>query len=241
MIPVVGGADAAAWRDVQRATERVVPWYDRVNFVNTFGRVVLWRRRLARTVRPGEVVLELGSGPGSFARLVRPREFLCLDPSPFMLGVARGRLGDGPYRYLNGVAERLPFRDGTLDRVVCSFSFRQFVDKYGAIREIARVLRPGGELHVLEAARPPPGLRRAFMDSWLTIGVPAVLVALVPRRVRRDWEEQPFAAFFRSYVAMDPPEAYRDAMAASGFSPARLDYLSMRSVFHLQGVRARTT
>jgi len=94
---------------------------------------------------------------------------------------------------------------------------------------------------MLEAARPPPGLRRAFMDSWLTIGVPAVLAVLVPRRVRRAWEEPPFAAFVRSYEAMEPPEAYAAAMRSSGFSDVQLHYLSMRTVFHLAGVRARTT
>lgn len=234
------GAEAA-WRDVQGATERIIPYYDRVNFVNTFGRVPFWRQRLARTAGADDVVLELGSGPGSFARLLGARRTYCLDPNFRMLGVARGRLGDGRYRFVGGVAEGLPFRDGTFDCVYCSFSFRQFLDKGLAIREIARVLRPGGEAHMLEAARPPPGLRRAFMDSWLTIGVPAVLAVLVPRRVRRAWEEPPFAAFVRSYGAMEPPEAYAAAMRSSGFSDVRLHYLSMRTVFHLAGVRARTT
>jgi len=67
-----------------------------------------------------------------------------------------------------------------------------------------------------------------------------VLAVLVPRRVRRAWEEPPFAAFVRSYGAMEPPEAYAAAMRSSGFSDVRLHYLSMRTVFHLAGVRART-
>jgi len=235
------GGGEAAWRDVQGATERLVPYYERVNLVNTFGRVPFWRGRLARTAKPGDVALELGSGPGSFARLVRARRMFCLDASGRMLDVARSRLGGDRFRYVGGVAERLPFRDATFDKVYCSFSFRQFSDKRAAIREIARVLRPGGEAHILEAARPPPGLRRAFMDSWLAIGVPAVLTVLVPRAVRRGWEEQPFAAFVRSYRAMEPPDAYASVLQASGFSDVRLDYLSMQAVFHLRGVRARTT
>ena len=235
------GADAAAWRDVRESTERLVPWYDRVNFVNTFGRLRSWRQRLTSTASPADVVLEVGSGPGSFARLLRARRVHCLDPSRAMLAFARGRLGDGPHRFVSGVAEGLPFRTASVDKVYCSFSFRQFPDKRRAIREMGRVLRVGGELHVLEAARPPPGWRRAFMDSWLEIGVPAVVAFLVPRRVRREWREQPFASFVRSYEAMEPPEAYAEAMRASGFSEVRLDYLAMRSVFHLRGVRGSTT
>ncbi len=234
------GAEAA-WRDVQAATEQIVPYYDRVNLVNTFGRVPFWRERLARTAGSDDIVLEIGSGTGSFARLVGARRVYCLDPSPLMVHVARERLGDGSYRYLNGVAEGLPLQDASVDRAYCSFSFRQFFDKRAAIAEVARVLRPGGQFHVLDAGRPPPGLRRAFMDSWLTIGVPTIVSVLVPRRVRREWAEQPFAAFVRSYEAMEPPEAYADAMRDRGFGPVRLRYLSMGTVFHLSGVRSRTT
>ncbi|HEV8596003.1 MAG TPA: methyltransferase domain-containing protein [Thermoplasmata archaeon] len=231
----------AAWRDVQAATERVLPFYDRVSLVNTFGRIPLWRARLARTAGPEDVVLEIGSGPGSFARLLPAHRVYCLDPSETMLGAARRRLRGTAYRFVEGVAEGLPFRTASLDRVYCSFSFRQFPDKPGAIREMARVLRPGGELHILDAARPPPGLRRAFMDSWLTIGVPAVVTALVPRRVRRGWTEQPFAAFVRSYAAMESPQAYARHLEAAGLDPVRITYLSMRTVFHLRGVKPRST
>ena len=234
------GADAAGWRDLRESTERLLPWYDRVNFANTFGRVPSWRRRVASTAYPEDVALEIGSGPGSFARLLRARRVVCLDPSRVMLAASRQTLG-GACRFVSGVAERLPFRAETVDKVYCSFAFRQFPDKRAAIREVARVLRPGGEFHVLDAARPPPGLRRAFMDAWLGVGVPTVVALLVPRRVRREWPEPPFVSFVRSYRAMEPPEAYGDAMRASGFSAVRLDYLSMRSVFHLQGVRGSTT
>ena len=235
------GAGAADWRDLRESTERLVPWYDRVNLANTFGRVPSWRRRVAGTARPGDVALEIGSGPGSFALLLNARRVYCLDPSVRMLAASRGRLGGVAYRFVRGVGERLPFRAGTVDRAYCSFAFRQFPDKRAAIREVARVLRPGGELHVLDAARPPPGVRRAFMDAWLAVGVPAVVALLVPRRVRREWPEPPFASFVRSYREMEPPEAYADAMRASGFSDVRLAYLSMRSVFHLRGVRGSTT
>jgi len=235
------GPGAAAWRDIQEATERILPFYDRVNFANTFGRIPFWRDRLARTATAADVVLELGSGPGSFARLLGARAVYCLEPSIMMARVARKRLPGDRFGLSRGVAEALPFRTASVDRVYCSFSFRQFFDKLAAIHEMARVLRPGGEAHILEALRPREGLRRAFMDSWLTIGVPAVVSILVPRRVRRGWREPPFVAFVRSYAAMDSAEAYADAMRASGFTDVRLDYLSMRSVFHLRGVRARST
>jgi len=235
------GMGPEEWRSVGKAIESFLPYYERVNLANTFGRLWIWRERVASTAKPDDVVLEIGSGPGGFARRLHARRVLCLDPSRRMLDDARrvlSRIGD---RFLAGLGEHIPLRGGTVDKVYCSFSFRDFLDKRAAIRDIARVLRPGGELHVLEASRPPPGWRRAFMDSWLRFGVPAVVTALVPRDIRHRWDEPPFAAFVRTYEALGSPESYAASLRMSGFEDVGVEYLSMRSVFHLWGVRARTT
>ena len=235
------GMGPSEWRAVESAIESFLPYYERVNLANTFGRLPLWRQSVASTARRNDVVLDIGSGSGGFARLLRARRVLCLDPSRAMIDHARRALAGDGYRFLSGLGERIPLRHGSVDKVYCSFSFRDFLDKRVAIGEIARVLRPGGELHVLEASRPPPGWRRAFMDSWLRFGVPAVVAALVPSRTRQRWGEPPFAAFVRTYDALGSPESYLAALRESGFASAGLEYLSMRSIFHLWGVRPRTT
>src|SRR3989304_3863345 len=127
------GPGAAAWRDLQEATERILPFYDRVNFANTFGRIPFWRDRLARPASAADVVLELGSGPGSFARLLGARAVYCLEPSIMMARGARKRLPGGRFGPSRGAAAALPFRTASVDRVYCSFSFRQFFDKLAAI------------------------------------------------------------------------------------------------------------
>lgn len=242
MIPMMPhGMDRAEWHDVVDAIESFLPYYERVNLANTFGRLPFWRERVASTARPADVVLEIGSGPGGFARRLRARRVYCLDPSCRMLDYARRALPRDRYRLLVGLAERLPLRTASVDRVYCSFSFRDFLDRAAAVREVARVVRPGGEFHVLEAFQPPPGLRRAFMDSWLNLGVPAVVRLLVPRRTRRRWREPPFEAFVRSYEAMATPRACADLLLRSGFEDVRVGDLAMRSVYHLRGVRSRTT
>lgn len=235
------GMDAGEWRGVIDAIERLLPYYERVNLATTFGQLPLWRERVAGTAGADEVVLEIGSGPGGFARRLGARRVYCLDPSRSMLRFARMRLTGERYRFLSGLAERIPLRTASVDRVYCAFSFRDFLDKPAAVREIARVLRPGGRLHVLEAARPPPGFRRAFLDSWLSLGTPGLIRMLVPGRVRRTWRENPYVAFLRTYEAFGSPEAYEGLLRCSGFSQAGLEYLSLRSIFHLWGVRARTT
>jgi demethylmenaquinone methyltransferase/2-methoxy-6-polyprenyl-1,4-benzoquinol methylase len=229
------------WRAVERAIESFLPYYERVNVANTFGRLPFWRQHVADTAGVDDAVLEIGSGSGGFARHLRARRVYCLDPSSRMLAHARHSLSGGRYRFLSGLAEGIPLRGGSVDKVYCSFSFRDFLDKPAAIREMARVLRRRGEMHVLEAARPPPGWRRAFMDAWLNHGARAIVTALVPRKTRRAWKEQPFAAFVRTYEALGAPEAYAEFMRTAGFEDAGVEYLSMRSVFHLWGVRARTT
>lgn len=235
------GMDAAEWRDVIDAIEGFLPYYERVNLANTFGRLPFWRERVARTAGPDDVALEIGSGPGGFARRLRARRVYCLDPSTPMLAMARRRLAGDRYRFLSGVAEHIPMRSASVDSVYCSFAFRDFLDKTAAVREIARVLRPGGRLHVLDATRPPPGWRRAFMDSWLNLGVPAVVRVLVPAGLREGWREQPFASFVRTYEAMASAESCGDLLRREGFEDVGHKYLSMRSIFHLWGVRERTT
>lgn len=235
------GMGPEEWRAVERALESFLPYYERVNLANTFGRLPFWRLRVSSSAGPEDVVLEIGSGPGGFAHGLRGRRVFCLDPSLAMLSHARNTLADSRYGFALGLAERLPLRDAHLDKVFCSFSFRDFLDKRAAVREIARVLRPGGELHVLDATRPPPGWRRAFMDAWLRFGVPVVVGALVPRHSRRRWQEQPFDAFVRTYEAMGSPETYAALLEGSGFDRIRAEFLSMRSIFHLRGVRRRTT
>lgn len=228
------------WRAVERAIEGLLPYYERVNLANTFGRLPFWRQRVASTADPENVVLEIGSGPGGFARHLHARQVLCLDPSHRMIDHARRKLAGNDFHFLSGLAEHIPIRDESVNKVYCSFSFRDFLDKRAALRDIARVLRPGGELHVLEASRPPPGWRRAIMDGWLRFGVPAVVTALVPRETRRRWHEPPFTAFVRTYEALGSPDSFLTLMKESGFDDVRLEYLSMRSVFHLWGVRPRT-
>lgn len=232
--------DAAEWRGVLGAIEGILPDYERVNFANTFGQLPLWRDHVARGGRPEDVALDIGSGPGGFARRIRARRVYCLDPSRPMLRMASEGLGEGRYRFLAGLAESIPLRDGAVDAVYCSFSFRDFLDKRAAVCEMARVLRPGGRLHVLDATRPPPGWRRKFMDTWLNVGVPVVVRLLVPRR-RQTWSEPPFASFVRTYEAMASAESCGDLLRREGFEDVGHKYLSMRSIFHLWGVRERTT
>jgi len=106
--------------------------------------------------RPGQLVLDVATGTGLVARALRER-YACrvvgLDQSPDMLAAARDR--DGLFAGLvRARAERLPFRDASFDHVTFTYLLRYVDDPAATLRELARVLRPGGRLATLEFGVP---------------------------------------------------------------------------------------
>ena len=233
--------DWQSWRGIINALENLLPYYEKTNLVNTWFLLPLWRRELSGRVSRDDVVLEIGSGPGGLATLLKARKVVCLDPSLEMLGYARRRLDGGRYLYASALAERLPFSAGSFDKVLCSFSFRDFMDKPLSFSEMFRVLRPGGTMHILELLRPDSGWRRAFMDAWIDRAVPAIARIMVPRRVMSDWTANPYTSFGMTYKAMSPIGEYARMAGDAGFEDVGHRFLGMKSVFHLQGARPRAT
>lgn len=106
-------------------------------------------------------MLDIGSGTGTWVAWVAgsslpSRRLVGLDYSAEMCGVAgekAARIADAPPRFVNGDAEHLPFPDGSFDVVTCSNSFHHYPHQALAIREMVRVLRPGGRLMLIDGFR----------------------------------------------------------------------------------------
>lgn len=135
--------------------------YDRMNDAMSFGIHRLWKRFFVATcqLRKGDRVLDLAGGTGDIAALLKERmgdhgHIVLGDINGDMLRVGRDRLTDrGLVRGLDYVqcnAEALPFPDASFDLVTMAFGLRNVTDKDAALREIARVLKPGGQARVLE-------------------------------------------------------------------------------------------
>ena len=150
--------------------------YDLTNTVLAFGQDRGWRRatRAALALRPGERVLDVGAGTGvSTEELGRSGAFAVgADLSTGMLRAGRRTRPEVPL--VAGDALRLPFADGTFDAVTISFALRNVVDTDAALRELARVTRPGGRLVICEFSSPVnPAFRTVYM-SYLMRSLPAV-------------------------------------------------------------------
>ncbi len=142
--------------------DSVASRYDLMNDLMSGGLHRLWKRFTVETaqVRPGERVLDLAGGTGDLALLFKHRlgdsgEVWLTDINGSMLGVGRDRLLDAgvslPLAQCD--AEKLPFPSGYFDVITVAFGLRNMTHKDSALKEMLRVLRPGGRLLVLEFSR----------------------------------------------------------------------------------------
>ncbi|BCJ65189.1 demethylmenaquinone methyltransferase [Polymorphospora rubra] len=166
--------------EVAAMFDGVASKYDLTNTVLSFGQDRGWRRatRSALGLRPGDRVLDLGAGTGvSTEELARSGAYAVgLDLSLGMLLAGRRVRPDVPL--LAGDALRLPFADATFDAVTISFALRNMVDTGAALRELARVTRPGGRLVVCEFSHPTNRAFRTAYLSYLMRSLPAVARAV---------------------------------------------------------------
>src|SRR6056297_1068752 len=175
-LPAAGrdGKDAAL---VQAMFDRVAPRYDLANAALSLGQDAHWRRVTARAARPDDgQALDVAAGPGNVAAELRARgasQVTALDLSYEMLAEGARRGHDG-ITWVNGDAQRLPFPDESFDAVTISFGLRNVPDPELALREFARVTRPGGRVVVCEFANPLWGPFRHVYRRYLVGLLPQV-------------------------------------------------------------------
>ena len=161
--------------DAERIFTGIGRSYDRVAAVLSFGQDPRWRRALVDAVdaAPTDRVLDVATGTGLVAEAL-VRRYGCrvvgLDQSADMLAVARTR--DGVYAELvEGRAERLPFADATFDHLTFTYLLRYVEDPAATMRELARVVKPGGRIASLEFSL-PNGFWRPLWWLYTRIGLP---------------------------------------------------------------------
>ena len=147
--------------------------YELVNRLMTFGLDARWRRRAVSDLRlpTQSVVLDIAAGTGDFTRELSRQGHLAVatDLSYGMLHAARAVT-----TRVQANAEHLPFRNASVDGVTCGYALRNFTDLAGTFDEMARVLRPGGRISLLEVTEPRSGLWRAGFRLWFRHVVPFI-------------------------------------------------------------------
>ena len=192
--------------DVRGMFDRIAPVYDVMNRVMTAGLDRRWRKLAVKAVVwPGDRVLDACCGTGDLAVEAERRggRVVGLDFSEKMLERARPK--SGAIEWVRGDALALPFPDADFDAATVGFGVRNLADLEGGLRELARVLRPGGKLAVLEITR-PRGVLKPFFRLWFDVLVPLAGRVLpggqaytyLPASVRRFPGPQDLTALFES-------------------------------------------
>jgi demethylmenaquinone methyltransferase/2-methoxy-6-polyprenyl-1,4-benzoquinol methylase len=161
------------------------PTYDRVGAVLSFGQDPRWRRLLVGLLpRDGGHVLDVATGTGLVADALLRRGFRVtgLDQSPEMLARARERFGDR-VELVEASADALPVADASFDHLTFTYLLRYVDDPGATLVELARVVRPGGTVAMLEFGL-PRGVWRPPWNLWVDIGLP-----LAGRLISPGWHE----------------------------------------------------
>ncbi len=168
--------------------------YDRMGALLSLGQDPRWRAALIAAIdpHPGERVLDVAAGTGMVAAALVRRgasAVVALDQSDAMLAGARARLDADPrlaraIRLVQGEAEHLPFGDKEFDAVTFTYLLRYVDDRLATMRELARVLRPGGRIGMIEFAVPERPALRALWRVHTRVVLP-----LIGRAVSPAWGE----------------------------------------------------
>jgi demethylmenaquinone methyltransferase/2-methoxy-6-polyprenyl-1,4-benzoquinol methylase len=167
--------------------DRIAGVYDRMNAVMTAGLHHEWRRRAAdlAAIGPGSRVLDVATGTGDLAlelaRRVAPGgSVVGSDFAERMLELARAKVSAASVpegvalRFESANALALPYRDHTFDAATVGFGARNFSDLSQGLAEMARVVRPGGRVVVLEITTPTRPPLSTFLEVWFDRIVPTL-------------------------------------------------------------------
>ena len=217
--------------------------YDRYATLLSFGQDPRWRSFLVSRIeaRPDDAVLDVATGTGAVA-LALAQRYGCgvtaVDQSPEMLAVAKQRLATAPagrlIRLVEARAEALPFDDATFDALTFTYLLRYVEEPAAALRELARVVRPGGRIASLEFSIPGNPAARAAWEAYVRLGLP-----LLGRWISPGWRDvgRFLGASIGDFYERYPLERLVSLWRAAGVDDVRVRPLSLGGGVVVWGVR----
>lgn len=226
--------------DVRTMFDRIVPKYDLMNHVMTLGMDFRWRKMLAKQAyelgdRTSARVLDVATGTGDVAFEIRKAgvpEVVGLDVSIGMIEEARRKATkhrDG-VSFVVGDGMNLPFEEGSFDAVTISFGLRNMPDYAAAVREMARVLKPGGKLVCLEMTP----FRRPFLGPLFKLYFEQI-VPIIGWLVSRDYKAYKYLP--DSVRAFPPADALADMFRGAALEDVTYQLLGFGTVAMHSGVK----
>lgn len=197
--------------------DAIAPRYDLVNRIMTFGLDVRWRRRTLRhmALPAGSIVLDLAAGTGDLSRDLSRAGHV-----PVSVDVSFGMLSHDRSGAPRAQADicRLPMRDSSVDGAVCGFALRNLVDLPQFFAELARVVRPGGRIALLDVGIPT--------NRVIAAGNAVYFGRIVPRIGAMLSDGPAYRYLPRSVSYLPPPAELTASVARAGFADARHRHLS---------------
>jgi demethylmenaquinone methyltransferase/2-methoxy-6-polyprenyl-1,4-benzoquinol methylase len=197
--------------------------------VLSFGQDPRWRRFMVSRLPAspsGRTVLDVATGTGLVAERLLQRGFTVtgLDQSPDMLAEARRRFGER-VTLVEASAEELPFADGSFDHLTFTYLLRYVDDPAAALRELVRVVQPGGTVAALEFCV-PRGLWRPLWDLYVGVGLPGAGRLVSPGwhevgrflgpSIRGFWERWPLERQLRAWRDAGVPDVQARRLSLGG-------------------------
>jgi demethylmenaquinone methyltransferase/2-methoxy-6-polyprenyl-1,4-benzoquinol methylase len=220
---------------VREMFDRIAPRYDALNRVMSVGLDQRWRRRSLEKIQvgPGDRVVDLACGTGDFCELAAARgaRVTGIDFAIRMLRCARDRGLD--FALVQGDAEWLPFPSSSVDVVTCGFALRNFVSLEAVMREIGRVIKPGGRVALIDVDRPSWGPLRAAHSLYFDRLVPLIGGIISDQAAYRYLPQ--------STAYLPPPDELKGMLSAAGFLDVERETLLLGSAQILTGIRGPLT
>ncbi len=202
--------------------------YDSLSAALSLGQDPRWRRALVDALAPreGERILDVATGTGMVAAELLARadcSVVGIDQSAEMLAAARARFGERVL-LVEGQAEALPFEDASFDALSFTYLLRYVDDVPATLRELARVLRPGGRIASLEFGVPPWPPARLAWRAYTDVILPAL-----GRLASRDWYEvgRFLGPSIRGFYAQHPPARLIELWREAGLEDVTLRRMSL--------------
>ena len=217
------GQNGKKAEQVERMFDHIAPSYDRLNHLMSLGIDRMWRRRAIRWLRPFRpgLVLDVATGTGDFAilacRMLPSASLTGIDLSEGMMQVGRRKVEQAGLAaridFQREDCEALSFPDASFDAVTVAFGVRNFEHLDRGLREMCRVLRPGGHLIILELSTPTRFPMKQLFALYSQVAMP-----VMGRTISHD--DSAYTYLPESIRAFPQGEVMQESIRRAGFTEA---------------------